>query len=211
MLGLAVVIALLTFSRAWGVYDLTPGIQDYILLSIAAGKAGDDAQELRWAHAALRQRPDHPDALACAVTAFYNLKLRGYAPEKEFPEETWALQAQRVASIPEPAKSVRLVQAIVLWKLGNAEQARKVLRSLQESSPSDPGSERIRDDALGVLLLAGLGDPRDQSQAERSVDQTSSFYLLVALSRQETAARQLSPSRRTAVTEAEPLVRNIFP
>jgi hypothetical protein len=194
------------------VYDLTPAVQDYILFSIAAGKAGDDLEGLRWARLALRQRPDHPDALACAVTSFYNLKLRGAAPENDFPDETWARQSERVANIPQPAKAVRLVQAIAWWKLGRAEQARGALRALQDPGQNEPAGQRARDDALGVLLLAGLGTQADEAQAEQRADQTKSFYLLVAVSRRETGAIPLVPqSRRATVTDAEPIVRNLFP
>jgi hypothetical protein len=194
------------------VHDLSPIVQDYILLSIAAGKAGDDWQGLRWAHHALRQRADHPDALACAVTSFYNLKLRGAAPEKEFAEETWALQAQRVASIPLPAKAVRLVQGIAWWKLGAREYARDLLRALADSARNESADQRTRDDALGALLLAGLADSSEEAQAVHRVEQTQSFYMLVAVSRRETATSHLvPPERRRAVMEAEPIVSNVFP
>jgi len=205
----AALAGLLTFSRAWGVYDIRPAVQDYILLSIAAGKAGDDWQGLRWARFALRQRPDHPDALACAVTSFYNLKLRGVALESEFPDETWALQCQRVVRIPQPATAVRLVQAIAWWKIGAADEARNALRALQTPVQNEQPTQRARDDALGVLLLAGLGDQKDQALAEQRLQQTKSFYLLVAISRHET--NSLPPNQRSAASEAEPIVRNLFP
>ena len=116
----AVVLAVsaLTFSRGFGVHDLTPAVQDYVALSIACGKGGDDLESLQWARKALACRPDHADALACAVNGFFNCRLRGIDPGGFFPEESWKLQAARVAQIPEPAPSIRLVQAVALWKSG---------------------------------------------------------------------------------------------
>ena len=204
--AVAVLTGLITFSRAWGVYDLGPAIQDYILLSTAAGKAGADREELRWARLALRCQPQHPDALACAVTSFYNLKLQGAETESEFPGESWELEAQRVARIPQPAPSVRLVQGVALWKVGRVQEATNVWRELLENGGS------IGDDALGMLLLAGLESPGDLQQAASRANETGSFYLLSALGRRERAANPLVPTtRREELARTEPFVRNIFP
>ena len=199
----------LTFSRAWGVHDLSPAVEDYVSLSIAAGKAGQDSEGLRWARRALELRPDHPSALARAVTSFYNLHLQGAAPEHEFPDETWACQADRVARIPQPAPGVRLVQAVALWKNGQPQAARGVLHSLLE--PAAP-EKTTADDALGVLSLAGLAETADEVRAQDRVKNTASFYLLVALAGREKAARSWIPdARRESALRAEPFVRNIFP
>jgi hypothetical protein len=205
-IAVAAAVGLLTFSRAWGVYDLGPAIQDYILLSTAAGKAGADREELRWARLALRCQPEHPDALACAVTSFYNLKLQGAELETEFPGESWELEAQRVARIPQPAPSVRLVEGVALWKVGRAQEAGSVWRALLENGTS------IGDDALGMLLLAGLDSPGDLQKAVGRANETGSFYLLSALARRETAASPLVPkARREELGRTEPFVRNVFP
>src|SRR5205814_8601534 len=37
VLAVTLATVLLTFSRAWGVHDLSPAVQDYLLLSIAEG------------------------------------------------------------------------------------------------------------------------------------------------------------------------------
>ncbi|HXU78799.1 MAG TPA: hypothetical protein VN794_19640 [Methylomirabilota bacterium] len=201
--------ALMTFSRGWGVHDLTPAIQDYVLLSIAARKAGEDEESLRWARRALREQPDHPDALACAATAFYNLKLQGTDLGADFGEETWEKQVQRVARIPQPADSVRLIQAVATWKTGHPEAARDLLRKLSQAQPAGAA---VADDALGVLLLANLGTAEDEAAARARAGETSSFYLLVALRRRETPTRLLiPPARRESVTQMEPFVRNLFP
>jgi hypothetical protein len=201
--------ALVTFSRGWGVHDLTPAIQDYVLLSIAARKAGEDEESLRWARRALREQPDHPDALACAATAFYNLKLQGTDLSADFGEETWEKQVQRVAHIPQPADSVRLIQAVATWKTGHPEAARDLLRKVSQAQPAGAA---VADDALGVLLLANLGTAEDEAAARARAGETSSFYLLVALRRRETPTRLLiPPARRESVTQMEPFVRNLFP
>jgi hypothetical protein len=209
-LGAAVLAAgLLTFSRGWGVHDLSPAVQDYVLLSIAARKAGEDMDSLRWARRALEARPDHPDGLACAVTSFYNLKLQGVSPG--FPDETWDWQSQRAARIPEPANSVRLIQAVALWKTAHPAEAQSILHALTRT-PARQGSPDIADDALGILLLTNLAGPTDEARARSRANETTSFYLLVALHRRETASEQFIPaSRRETVTQTETFVRNIFP
>src|SRR5438128_4014866 len=139
VIGITLVTASVTFSRAWGVHDPSPGVQDYLLLSICAGKAGEDRDGLRWARQALEHRPGHPDALARAVTSFYNLKLQGASPERDFPEESWQLQSERVARIVQPSCGVRLVAAVALWKSGRLEEARSALRALLEEIEQEKG------------------------------------------------------------------------
>jgi hypothetical protein len=211
---LAVVVvmtALLTFSRGWGVYDLSPAVQDYVLRSIAAGKSGLDVEGLRWARAALARRPDHPDALARAVTSFYNAKLQGDAPEREFPDENWERQLGRVAHIPQPAAGVRLVQAVALWKTGQGAEAREILRALAAAAGPAPAGASA-DDALGVLLLTGLADPGDEPRAAALAGRTTSLYLLTALGRRESATARLVPeTRRPTLGQFEAFVKNIFP
>jgi hypothetical protein len=195
------------------VYDLSPAVQDYLLFSIAAGKAGDDFEGLRWARRALQERPNHPDALARAVTSFYNLKLNGAAPETQFPDETWSEQIARLAAIPQPAPGVRLVQGVALWKVGRLEEAKVSLRALLSPAPLgswQEGNRRAADDALGVLLLTGQGDTSDLEQARVRIQDTDSFYLLVAVARRGSADLIPAP-RRAMVKEAEPLLRNLFP
>ena len=213
--AITVAAAFLTFSRAWGVYDLAPAVQDHVLLSIAEGKAGHDLEGLRWARRALEQRPDHPDAIARAVTSFYNLKIQGSSPEKEFPDETWQLQAKRVLLIPQPAPGVRLVQAVALWKTDRRQEAVRVLHSLLEVARRQDGaapSTGSADDSLGVLLLSGLGDVGDEASARLRVNDTASPYLLVGLARREIASMPLIPaSRRGTILQAEPFMQNIFP
>ena len=215
---LALVLVLLTaaggtFSRAWGVHDLSPAVQDEVLLAIAARKAGDDLQSLCWARHALERQADHPDALACAVTGFYNAKLQGLAPEQEFPDESWGRQFERVTRIPQPASGVRLVQAVALWKTGRSSQARELLLALlNPASPEQSTNSIIGDDALGVLLLAVIAEAGDEVRARERAERTTSFYLLEALRRRETSGKSLVPaSSRERVRQAEAFVRNIFP
>jgi hypothetical protein len=209
--GLAVLLAgSLTLSRGWGVYDLTPAIQDYVLLAIASRKAGEDAESLRWARRALRERPDQPDALAVAATAFYNLKLEG-AAEPEGPAEDWEIQWQRIARIPAPANSVRLIQAVAGWKTGHVEEASDLLRRLTQTRQAGVLAP-VADDALGILLLTKLARPEEETLARERADETTSFYLLAGLRRRETPTLLLVPSaRRESVTQMEPFIRNIFP
>jgi hypothetical protein len=203
---------LLTFSRGWGVHDLKPSVQDHILLSMAEGKAGQDLEGLRWARRALEESPDHPDAMARAVTSFYNLKIQGVSPEREFPDETWQLQAERVARIPQPAPGVRLVQAVALWKTDHKVEAKNVLHGLLASIPAKGTSADAGDDPLGVLLLSGLGDSDDRARARLRLNQTASPYLLVGFARQEAAASALIPAAsKETLFRAEPLMRNVFP
>jgi hypothetical protein len=189
-------------------------VQDYVLLSIAAGKAGDDLQGLVWARRALEQRPDHPDALARAVTSFFNIQLRNVKPDPEEPQETWATQLDRIAKIPQPAAGVRLVQAVAQWKVAQTAQARNLLHELMAGSSSDhsPTGFRTHDDALGVLLLSGLSEPADEPLAWTRAQDSSSFYLITALARREATADKRLPAAQTALAaQAETLVQNIFP
>ena len=206
----ALVAGLSTFSRAWGVHDLSPARQDYVLLAIAAGKAGDDRAELRWARRALACQADHPDALACAVTGFYNSELAGIAPESEFPDETWQLQCERAARIEQPSSGVRLAQAVALWKCGRTQDARDLLRSMAEADQRQRRASS--DDALGVLLLTGLAEAGDEERAALRVNESTSFYLLAAWGRRDSGAKwQVPATRRDAVAQAEPFVKNLFP
>ena len=213
--GVAALAVLLTFSRAWGVYDLQPAVQDYVLLSIASEKCGRDMEALAWARRALAQRPDHPDALACAVTSFYNAKLQGAAPEKQFPDETWELQAQRVAQIPQPAPGVRLVQGVALWKIGQPAEAKKVLASLLDQTSTAPGrdsfSSTTSDDSLGVLLLTTMDDANADELIKERLNKTTSFYLLVGIERRQSAFPRIPDARMAMAVQAEPFVHNIFP
>jgi hypothetical protein len=210
IVGCAATLA--TFSRAWGVHDLSPAVEDYVSLSIASGKADDDLDGLRWALRALEQRPDHPSALARAVTSFYNLKLQGADPEQEFPNESWQRQTDRVARIPQPTPGVRLVQAIALWKSGESTQANDILRSLADIRPSMNSDYARSDDALGVLILTGLETTDDEARAKSRVNDTKSFYLLAALARRENASARFIPeTRRATIAQAQPLVAHIFP
>lgn len=203
---------LLTFSRAWGVHDLSPSVQDHILLSIAEGKAGHDLEGLRWARRALEESPEHPDAMARAVTSFYNLKIQGASPEREFPDETWQLQAERVRRIPQPAPGVRLVQGVALWKTDHLFEAKTVLHSLLEFLPAKDTRAAAGDDSLGVLLLSGLGDLDDRARARLRVNDTASPYLLVGLARREVASSALIPAAgKETIVRAEPFMRNVFP
>jgi 4-amino-4-deoxy-L-arabinose transferase-like glycosyltransferase len=207
--------SVLTFSRAWGVYDLSTAVQDYILLSIASGKAGSDLDALRWAKRALAEQRDHPDALGCAVQSFYNSKLQGNSPEKEFPDETWKVQVERVTRIPEPSSGTRLVQGIALWKIGHEQEAREVLASLagegQKGSNQRTGGS-VGDDALGVLLLSGLANEKEERLSRMRGADTSSFYLLIALARNQSGEQPVVPeNRERLVLQSQPFVRNIFP
>jgi hypothetical protein len=204
----------LTFSRGFGVYDLTPAVQDYVALSIACGKGGNDLESLQWARKALSFRPDHADALACAVNAFFNCQLRGIDPAGVFLDESWGLQVNRAAKIPQPAPGIRLVHSVALWKAGRPEEARNALRALSQAAPAStaPGKASTKDDALGVLLLTGLQEPVDEIVARSRVKDTGSFYLLAALARREEPAHPLiPPDRRNLVAELTPFVRQIFP
>jgi hypothetical protein len=210
----AALAGVLTFSRAWGVHDLSPAVQDYVLLSIAAGKSGKDLEGLRWARRALERQPEHPDGLACAITSFYNAKLAGTVLDPEFADETWQLQSARAGRIPQPAPGVRLVQGVSLWKSGQSTEAQTVLHSLIQTNLADSATaiSTTSDDSLGVLLLSGLDDKTDREQALLRADQTASFYLLTALSRRkDIGLAQLPASRQATVAQAEPFVRNIFP
>jgi hypothetical protein len=168
---------------------------------------------LRWARKGLSKVPDQPDALACAVTSFYNSKLQGGAPEQEFSDESWALQTARVGKIPQPSPGVRLVGAVALWKIGQTQHAEHALRLLtQLSNQAGSAAAPVPDDALGVLLLAGLARPEDVHLAQDGAKDTKSFYLLVALLRRDTPDHPMLPgNRREAATQAEPFVKNIFP
>jgi 4-amino-4-deoxy-L-arabinose transferase-like glycosyltransferase len=208
----ALLAAVLTFSRAFGVYDLTPAVQDFVALSIASGKAGDDLGSLGWARKALAVRPDHPDALVCAVNGYFNCRLRGTDPGDVFADETWSLQLERVHQLPQPTAGVRLVYSVALWKTGRSEDAQTVLRSLHESEPSTAAGAAVRDDALGILLLTGLQSPGEENRARLRGGDTESFYLLVALARRETPTQLLIPSaRREMVSDLVPFVRQLFP
>ena len=212
--GAAVAASLLTFSQLWDVYDLTPAVQDYVLLSIAAEKSGADLEALNWARQALEQQATHPDALACAVQSFYNAQLRGLVPEVDFTDETWGRQAQRAAQIPHPSPGTRLIQGIALAKSGHPRAAQNILRALLREAPSAAGAganRSVSDDALGVLLLSGLNDEGEQALAKARAGETNSSYLLVALARREkNGASLLSSAQRQKAEQAEPVVRNIF-
>jgi hypothetical protein len=83
---------------------------------------------------------------------------------------------------------------------------------LRELSQAQPAGAAVADDALGVLLLANLGTAEDEAAARARAGETTSFYLLTALRRQETPTRLLiPPARRESVTQMEPFVRNLFP
>jgi hypothetical protein len=213
--AIVLVAGVVTFSRAWGVFDLSTAVQDYVLLSIASGKAGLDLDALRWAKRALAEQGNQPDALGCAVQSFYNSKLQGNSPEKEFPDETWELQVARVARIPEPSPGTKLVQGVALWKIGHNEEARKVLASLagegQKGSNQRTGGS-VSDDALGVLLLSGLANETEEKLAQARFADTSSFYLLVALARNQPPGQPVVPgNRERSMRQSLPFVRNIFP
>ena len=212
--AVVLVVSAVTFSRGFGVHDLTPAVQDYVALSIACGKAGNDLDSLQWARKALACRPDHADALACAVNGFFNCRLRGIDLGGAFADETWELQVTRVGQIPQPAPSIRLVQAVALWKSGRPEEARKALHALSRSAPNSTTAVKatMTDDALGVLLLAGLQEPADEARARSRVGETGSFYLLAALARRENPDQPLIPAaRRGMVSELAPFVSQIFP
>jgi hypothetical protein len=207
-------VAAITFSRGFGVYDLAPAVQDYVALSIACGKAGNDLESLQWARKALASRPDHADALACAVNGFFNCQLRGVDPARVFSDETWDLQVIRVARIPQPTPGLRLVNSVALWKTGRPEEARNTLRALSQATPASTNAAKAgaTDDALGVLLLTGLHEPLDEANARSRGGDTGSFYLLAALARHEDPAHPLIPSnRRDLVAQLTPFVRQIFP
>lgn len=209
----ALVAALLSFSRLWSVHDTTPAVQDYVLMSIAARKGGDDREGLLWARRALEQRRDHPDALACAVASFFNLQLAGISPEADFPGESWELQVVRAEKIPQPAATVRLVQGVALWKTGNTNQARAVLSELAAGkgiAAASAGSSTA-DDALGVLLLTRLAELPDLEQARKRLATTRSFYLMSAAARQNGWADLVSNQQREVVKQVEPYVRRLFP
>jgi hypothetical protein len=210
----AAVAGCIGFSNLWGVRDLAPAVQDYIALSIACGKAGDDLGGLRWARKALECRPDHPDALARATSSFFNCRLQGIDPAQVSPTETWDFQLTRVAQIPQPAASTKLIQAVALWKTGRLTQARNLLQELKSRNYVSPGHQNdatIADDALGVLLLAGLGDAEDRVLARNRAQTTASFYLLSALARAEDTFQLVPISRRRLVADLEPNVGQIFP
>ena len=211
-LVLAVAAATLTFSRGWEVYDLSTAVQDYVLLSISSTKAGDDIQGLQWARMGLDEQPFHPDALGCAVQSFYNASLQGINVESRFNGETWPREAFRVTRIPVPSPGLRLIRGIALWKTGRNKQAASALHMLleQASAPDAAvGARRSADDALGVLLLTKLATKDEEAQAKQRINDTASFYLLVAISRQDPAL--IPENKRKIVSEAEPFVRNIFP
>lgn len=202
----------LTFSRGWDVHDLSPAIQDYVLLSSAAGKAGADIEELRWARKGLQAAPDNSDALACAVAGFYNTALQGGMPGKEFPDETWSKQVERVKKIQSPAPGVRLAGAIAAWKTGRAAEAKRDLESLaSEGQKPDEKVKLASDDAQGVLLLTGLGGTNEERTAIARANESNSFYLLVALLRRDTPGHPMLPAnRRDVALQAAPFVKNIF-
>jgi hypothetical protein len=211
-LVLALAAATLTFSRRWEVYDLSTAVQDYVLLSISSTKAGDDIEALRWARQALDEQPFHPDALGAAVQSFYNANLQGIGVESRFPDETWPREAFRVTRIPQPSPGLRLIRGIALWKTGRNRQAASALHTLLEQATAPEagaGGRRSADDALGVLLLTKLATKDDEAQAKARINETTSFYLLVALSRQD--AGLIPENKRQIVSQAEPFVRNIFP
>jgi hypothetical protein len=205
--------ALVTFSRAWDVYDLSPAIQDYVLLSSASGKAGEDMAGLYWARQGLLIAPENPDALACAVTSFYNSMLQGNWPGKEYPEENWAMQTARVARISKLAPGVNLVGAVALWKIGQIMKATEILHSLAHPPAGrNRNQDMVADDAIGILLLTRLDTPEDDQLAQARVKETDSFYLLVAMLRRDTPEHAMLPAnRRDAALQAAPFVKNIFP
>jgi hypothetical protein len=211
-LVLAVAAATLSFSRGWDVYDLSPAVQDYVLLSIASTKAGDDIEGLRWARQALEEQPFHPDALGCAVQSFYNASLQGFNVESRFPDETWAREAFRVTRIPQASPGLRLIRGIALWKVGRNRQAGSALHNLLSdtsgSGESAGAANRTADDALGVLLLSKLATKDDEARAKERIKKTASFYLLVAVSRLD--ATLVPENKKQIVAQAETFVRNIF-
>jgi hypothetical protein len=106
------------------------------------------------------------------------------------------------------------VQAVALWKTTHPEAARSALRSLLNPALIETGmasATTTADDALGVLLLAGLDEAADQANARKRIPHTGSFYLLAALARREADISLIPEARRQTLTQAEPLVRNLFP
>jgi hypothetical protein len=203
---------LLAFSNAWGVRDMTPAVQDYVALSMACGKAGDDMNALKWARKALDSRPHHPDALARAMTSFFNCQLGGLEPMKIYPAETWELQLTRFAQMPQPAAGTKLVQAVAPWKTGRLVEAKDFLENITKPAASDNRTPAASDDALGVLLLTGLANFADEELARDRAQTTGSLYLLSALARREGSLYQLVPvSRRNMVADLAPYVHQIFP
>jgi hypothetical protein len=206
------------FSRFADVHDLSPAAQDYVLLSIAAEKSGKDFDALTWARTALERRPDHPDALACAITSFYNAELQGLHPERVWPEETWALQVRRAAMIAQPAESVQVVHAVALWKKGQTVEAQQTLRSLvdgagraaQSSATRTALWTRAADDALGILLLTRLERPGDLVNASQRAQSTSSFYLLAASETRGDANLPKTTGQKQLVEQATPLLQNLL-
>jgi hypothetical protein len=111
-----------------------------------------------------------------------------------------------------PSPGLRLIRGIALWKTGRKQQAASSLHTLleQASAPqAAAGARRSADDALGVLLLTKLATKDEEAQAKQRINDTTSFYLLVAVSRQDPAL--IPENKRKIVAEAEPFVRNIFP
>jgi hypothetical protein len=82
---------------------------------------------------------------------------------------------------------------------------------LEQATVPEAGASgrRSADDALGVLLLSKLATKEDEAQAKGRINDTSSFYLLVGLSRLDAAL--IPENKRQIVSQAEPFVRNIFP
>ncbi len=209
---IGLITLVVTFSRGWGAYDLSQAVQDYVGLSLAAGKAGNDLEALRWAELALRERPKHPDALICAVTSFYNARLRGIQCDAS---ETWQLQLDRIEKIEDVPPKVFLVEAVALWKVGKSREAGEVLHSIiqaRQTNTNHVGPSVTEDDSLGVLLLTQLAGSQDELLARGRARETASFYLLAGLRRRETPTLRLIPdSRRNEVDQIEPFVRNLFP
>jgi hypothetical protein len=192
--------ALLTFSGVWEVRDLRPVTQDMLLLSNAALKVGKDEEACRWAVVALTRAPGQPNAVACLAQSFYNLQLQGEPLPAEAAGLDWPGIADLLGSQPQPSGGLRLIHALALWKTGDAAGAGVAWRALCEQPSASP---RLRDNALGMLLLAGLGSGDETELAVSAAPSSASAFLRAAAVRRSHQVR-LDPVEQQCVERLFP-------
>ena len=141
------------YSRWNGIQSDATIINDYLLLSRSAARAGDDTEALRWARCALKRDSCNRAAMKLAALSEFNLMaqaLPNQSPstgEMEQALETCKLLAGYSEQMAYPA-------GVYAWRLGQREEAIRVW-----GQAAQPGSG-VESAARAALILVGHDDGR---------------------------------------------------
>jgi len=129
--GLALTLALVTYSRFGNIRSSSTHLQDQLLLANAHADLGEDLDAAKWARVVLGKHPEREEALRIYTLSYFNWAVSH--PDARHPLGPWSAQKARLRQTPPTDPVQDFVLGVFYWKWDEKKRARQLWSQITDT------------------------------------------------------------------------------